>query len=179
MCVRDISFHYCYLSCDIINACLSFENISGFYQVMIEKTSGMRLGVLAFYFPLPKLICLCFSDQDVHSLCLYWQRYTLGRGHLGERWMGKVAPLIISVTPALSIFSQYREHSHSFEENHKKTPTFRGRERTSSSFRASLNGFYFDKSHSTFPTLHQMKWFFEGPYCVMNVSFYWGGWMGS
>ena len=40
----------------------------------------------------------------------------------------------------------------------KKTPTFSGRERTSSSFRASLNGFYFDKSHSTTHSQLYIKW---------------------
>ena len=108
--VRYFSFLISSFAC--LLAALSFKNISGLYQVMIEKTSGMRQrGRVLLSSPITYMPVILY--QVVRSLCCTDKIGSAVATWGTDEWE-KVAPLIIPVTPVLSIFSQYRELSHSF-----------------------------------------------------------------
>ena len=112
-------FYYCFFSFPISSyacllAALSFENIPGFYQVMIEKTPGMRQrGRVLLSSPITYMSVFCFCIK-LFVVCADKIKIGSAVATWGTDEWEKVAPLIIPVTPVLSIFSQYRELSHSF-----------------------------------------------------------------
>ena len=118
-----VRFYDCYLSFLILSSACLLAALAYLLKISLDfikwwlrKLQVWGRGRVLLSSPSHKLYMPVLLYQVVRSLCLYWQN-RLGCGHLGNRWMGKVAPLIIPVTPVLSIFSQYRELSHSFYEN--------------------------------------------------------------